>query len=164
MSAPELSPSSVARGEASPDPGRPLFGLIAIAVVSILGSVLAAIWLMSMNYAALRQHGAAWVLRLVVVPVVAFAAIHAFGYAVNSQGASRVTVVLTYLVILPAAAYLFADWAQGGAIRARAAAGLPARPLWQAVLVALAFVALAFVFPLILLLMFTVVGLVEASV
>jgi hypothetical protein len=72
-------------------------------------------------------------------------------------------VVLSYLVLLPAAAYLFADWAQGGAIRAQAAAGVPARPLWHAVLVALAFVLFAVMFPLILMLTFTVIGLVESS-
>ncbi|ALN93856.1 hypothetical protein [Lysobacter gummosus] len=142
---------------------RPLFGLIAIAVASVIGSVLAGVWLMSMNYVALGRRGTAWVLRLVIVPVLAFAAISALGYVFNAQGAQRITVVLSYLVLLPAAACLFADWAQGGAIRAQAAAGVPARSLWHAVLVALAFVLFAVMFPLILMLTFTVIGLVESS-
>jgi len=161
MSAQRLPPRSDTPGP-SLDPNRPLFDLLAIAVACLLGSAIAGVWLISMNYVALRRRGAAWALRLAVVPVLAYAAIHAFGYAVNAHGAALAIAALIYFAILPAAVYLVGDWMQGAAIRARAAAGLPARPLWQAVMVALAFVVLAAALPLILMLMFVVVGLVEA--
>ena len=148
--------------DTSLDPKRPLFGLPAIAAASVIGSALVGVWLISMNYAAQGRYGAAWVLRLVAVPMLALAALEGFRFAVNANAADLVTVVLAILVILPALMYLFADWAHGRAIRARAAAGLPPRPWWLALLVAMAFVLLAVAFPLILMLMFTVVGLVEA--
>ncbi|MEH6422040.1 hypothetical protein, partial [Pseudomonas sp. CGJS7] len=132
------------------DPKRPLFDLSAIAVACLIGSMIAGVWLISMNYVALRRLGAAWAMRLVVVPPLAYAAIHSFGYAVNAHGAALAIAALIYFAILPAAAYLIGDWMQGAAIRARAAAGLPARPLWQAAMVALAFVVLAAALPLIL--------------
>lgn len=155
-------PSAPRQTEMAADPLRPLFGLGTIALASLLGSVLAGVWLVSMNYVALGQRGLAWLLRLLALPLLALAAISAIGYVVNSQGVARVTVVLSYLVLLPAAVYLMADWAQGAAIRAHAAAGVPARSWRWALLVALAFLMLATVLPLIVMLMFTVVGLAES--
>ncbi|KRB11480.1 hypothetical protein [Lysobacter sp. Root690] len=147
----------------APDSGPPLFGLASIAVASIVGSALAGVWLISMNYAAQGRYATAWLLRLVAVPMFALAALEGFRFAVNANSNDRITVALAVVVIVPAIMYLLADWAHGRAIRARAAAGLAARPWWLALLVAMAFMLLAIAFPLILMLMFTVVGLVEAT-
>lgn len=162
-SPPPLPPAATGPDGRAPAADRPLFGLLSIAAASLIGSVLAGVWLISMNYAAQRRYRMAWLLRLVAVPALAYAAIGSFGWIVNANGKDRIVVVLFVAVILPALVYLLADAAHGRAIRARAQAGLPARPWWLALLVAMAFVLLAFAFPLILMLIFTVVGLIEAA-
>ncbi|MGO1073422.1 hypothetical protein [Lysobacter sp. CA199] len=133
---------------ASADPqDRRLFGWWAIAVASVFAGLMAGAWMLACNYAALGRRRAAWLTGVAAVLVVGPAGVYAmlmcFLLSLDYFGGDGGLACAAFLLAQPLLALAWAALAQGGAIKARLAAGLPMRSGWHAVAIVLAIWALA---------------------
>ncbi|MBW8809351.1 MAG: hypothetical protein JF591_11075 [Lysobacter sp.] len=115
-----------------------MFGLPAIALASVLGSVFAGTVLIALNYAAQKQRGAGWAVTLLLGPLLTAVVVSALFVGSRVFKIEPMLLLLLALVMQPLAMTGLAAMLQGAAIRERIRTGGPMAPIALALVIAVA--------------------------
>lgn len=138
MSIVENHPASVADASAS---NRPLFGLTAITGACVFAGLMPSALMIACNYAALGSRRMARVIGIAAIVLICLsnAALIVLLFLMSTEYPDAAKLVFAvFLLVQPLVALAWALSAQGQAIKARSAAGLPMRSGWHAVIIVLA--------------------------